>query len=129
MYIKLILSLFWTIFIFIGSITSGDTIDKIKWINIPHFDKIVHFTWYFVLFLFWYSWFIIKYSKWVKLTYRILLASFIIIYGFLMELLQAFFAYQRSFELNDILFNSLGTLTALIFFFPIYQSKIFGRFL
>ncbi len=129
MNLKLVLSVFWTIFIFLGSITSGNTIDKIKWIHIPHFDKMVHFVWYFVLYLLWYSLLIVKYSKWIKLISRIYIALIITIYGFLIELLQMFFAFQRSFELNDILINFSGILTALIFFFPIYQSKIFGRFL
>lgn len=129
MKVKLILSLLWTIFILIGSITSGDTIDKISWINIPHFDKIVHFIWYSVLYLFWYSWLIMKYTNCVNLNCRIFLVFIIILYGLLMELLQMFFAYQRSFELYDILINSIGTCSALILFFPLYQSKIFGRFL
>ncbi len=129
MKIKLFLSLLWTIFILIGSITSGETINKIGWINIPHFDKIVHFTWYFVLYLFWYSWLIAKYTNCINLNCRFFLASVIIVYGLLMELLQMFFAYQRSFEINDILINSIGAGIALIVFFPLYQSKIFGRFL
>lgn len=129
MKVKLILSLLWTIFILIGSMTSGETIDKISWINIPHFDKVVHFTWYFVLYFLWYSWLIMTHTNCVSLNCRIFLASVIIAYGLLMELLQMFFAYQRSFELNDILINTIGTSMALIVFFPIYQSKIFGRFL
>ena len=41
-FLKYRFSIIWAIIILILSGLSGDTVNKISFINIPHFDKIVH---------------------------------------------------------------------------------------
>lgn len=129
MNLKLIACTIWTIFVITSSLLSSSTIDKISFINIPHFDKIIHFIWYFGLYMLWYSYFITHKHRFISFSFRIILVSLIIFFGITIEFLQLFFTQDRKFEFLDVIFNTSGAIISMLFFFPIYQSKIFGRFL
>jgi VanZ family protein len=126
---NLLISILWTIFIIVGSIISGETLDNVSFLKIPHLDKVIHFLWYFVLFILWYSFLLSKNYKFVSLSYRLIVFLVLSAFGLMMEIVQKLFASHRYFEINDLLFNILGLFLGLLFFFPIYQNKFFGRFL
>jgi len=128
MNLKFITSILWTIFIIISSLISAKTVNKFSFFNIPYSDKIIHFIFYFILFLLWYNYTIsIKYN-YIHIQKRVILLLLVILFGILMELLQLSLTQTRTFEFSDIIINVIGSKTAFILFFPVYQSKIFGRF-
>lgn len=101
---------------------SGDTVDKNSFINIPHFDKIVHFGIYFVLCS------IIIFETGLlkeKYTFTALFYIFLISvsYGILMEIMQEYVFIKRSNDIFDVIANSTGTVFS-IFALIIYRNRI-----
>lgn len=126
---KLLISIVWTVFIIIGSSISGHTLDEVSFINIPYFDKLVHFIWYFFLYIFWYTYLINKNTQYQKITIRIVLTTLIILFGLLIEILQDKVFINRSSDIFDFIADSTGTIFAFLIFFKLYQSKVFRRYL
>ncbi|OFX23517.1 MAG: hypothetical protein A2033_16210 [Bacteroidetes bacterium GWA2_31_9] len=121
-FLKYRFSIIWAIIILILSGLSGDTVNKISFINIPHFDKIVHAGIYFILcsiIIYESGFFKSKYS--FSTLFTILLIS--ISYGILMEIMQEYVFIKRSNDLFDIIANSTGAVFS-IFAFVIYKKKI-----
>ena len=81
-------------------------------IPIPNKDKYVHFTFYFVFVVVWFL-----FSKPNKITRKIqwivLLSA--ISYGILMEICQGIFTSNRAPDVLDVIANSLGAITGLLF--------------
>ncbi|OFX37180.1 MAG: hypothetical protein A2X08_06275 [Bacteroidetes bacterium GWA2_32_17] len=128
MNISFIKAIIWAILIFIGSYISGNSLNEIKFINIPGFDKIIHFTWYFVLTLF----VLAGTDKWLG---KIKFISFLIIvlmcvsYGALMEYLQGTLFVARSMDIFDFIANSTGTIVGAILFSGLYKRKFWRKIL
>ena len=108
-------SLVWAAIIMILCGLPGDDLNKVKLINIPYFDKFVHWSLYFVFALF-----LISENnsqrKIGEVTYNaILIAAIISIsYGALIEILQKFVFIHRGAEIWDEVANTLGFLVAAI---------------
>lgn len=84
--------------------------------RIPHLDKLAHFTFYFVFAILFFL--TLKYEcKYVKKLVYIYTFSFIAAFllGISMEVLQKIITSTRSGEFLDILFNTFGTVVALLF--------------
>ncbi|HOU98818.1 MAG: VanZ family protein [Ignavibacteria bacterium] len=126
---NLVFSIIWTIIIIIGSAISGNTLDHVSILKIPHIDKIIHFIWYYVLYISWYSYFLKKNVRFIKIRYRLFLIITIICFGWVIELFQQYVFIKRSAELNDFIADSMGVIMAFTTYFYAYQSKLFGRFL
>lgn len=129
MSVRLVISLIWTLLIIIGSFISGNTLNKIPLINIPYFDKFIHFTWYFFLYIFWYSYMINRDVKNQKLAVRFGLIISIILLGLIIEIVQEKVSVNRSNDIFDFLAEIVGTFCAFLVFFKLYQSQIFGKYL
>lgn len=104
----------WATIVFILSTMSGDSINKVKLINIPHFDKVVHFGFYFILTLLLLSGF----HKWRssspdKKAYYIS-CVIAIMYGGVIELLQKHVFTNRALELFDFAANCAGTIIGVV---------------
>lgn len=83
-------------------------------ITIPHFDKLVHFSFYFILFLFTaYGW--KKQSQYAFLRQSPLFFIWFIcmLFGIAIEIGQETFTTTRHFDLEDILANGTGAFFAL----------------
>lgn len=110
-------TILWAGFILLASAISGNDLDKVKIITIPHFDKFVHLVLYFIFTLL-----LIAAQVKIKLTLQLNFSVLIIIilfaffYSLIMEILQRFVFEARSFELSDLLANSLGILFCLLLF-------------
>lgn len=77
-------------------------------------DKYVHFIFYFILTLL----FILNLGFTLKLKFSIIISFVIaVIYGIIIEILQGQLTENRKSEFADVLFNSLGSLTAAILVF------------
>jgi VanZ family protein len=100
----------WTVLITILSLI---TVEGIKsTIAIPHKDKMVHFVFYFVFVLLWFS---VKKasSNLKKISQTIFLLA--VGYGLLMEFLQNLLTDNRTGDVLDVLANTLGALMALLY--------------
>ncbi len=102
-----------TIFIAITSLVSLKGIKTVS-LGISNFDKIVHFTSYFLLTL---SWFFAMQTLWKNRKTKIILIVSLISYGIIIEALQGGMTTHRQADVFDILANSLGVLQAT-FLFP-----------
>lgn len=101
-------ALAWVLLIFVlCCLYSGSPIKKLP--RIPHFDKIVHFVFYTVLFVLLNKG-LKKQDRYHHLQQNAALfsAAFCLDYGILIELLQAFVFTWRSASLGDVAANSIG---------------------
>lgn len=107
-----------------ASILSGKQLNKVQLFEIKYFDKIIHFSMYFVLVLSMFS----SYSKsFTSITTQtkiaiVLLAAF---YGLSLEGVQYYFTTDRSAEVADMIANTVGCVVALFLYPALFRYKIF----
>ncbi|HVG17361.1 MAG TPA: VanZ family protein [Chitinophagaceae bacterium] len=103
-----VLATLWTIFISILFCLPGSALPKADWLSKIYFDKWVHIGFFMVLVILW-SWFLdIKRNR-IYLT--IIIVS--ILYGLTVELVQHYLIVNRSFDLGDLLADTVGALVGL----------------
>lgn len=78
---------------------------------IPHLDKLVHFSLYFVLILL----SLIIYQK-SKIRSKIIVMTGIFGFSLLIEIMQGILPFGRTFSLTDLLANLSGILTGFLLF-------------
>ena len=104
----LILAITWTIIVTVLSLSKISGLDTP--INIPNKDKVVHFVFYFLFYILWFSYFISEKNR-NQLLWIVLLVS--VSYGLLMEGLQGVVGTNRTPDLNDVYANTFGAFCAL----------------
>ena len=103
----------------------GDALPHNKLFNIPFFDKYVHFTMFLMLTaLFSYPFIFSDADETIVKAWFNKVAMYVILYGILMEFVQKYFVTGRSFDVTDILFDSLGSLAGLLVARKIMSKKI-----
>lgn len=108
---KNIFSILVALIILYLSLISSHTFDKVPIINIPEIDKIVHFGMYFSLM----SVIILEHRKTIKSNSRLFLTGLIpLLYGILMEVLQANVTTTRSASVFDVLANTAGIFGSVL---------------
>lgn len=106
-------SIAWAVVIFILCGIPGNQINKIKIIDIPHFDKIVHLSFYFTFTLL-----LIsennsqKHHRKVTLNAILIAAVISMSYGILIEIFQKFVFTNRGAEFLDVVANAFGFMLA-----------------
>jgi len=118
----------WAVLIFIGSAISGNTLNGVKLINISGFDKVVHFTWYFFLFLFIAA----GTNKWkgkLIISNAVIILFLCVLYGGMLEWLQGHIFIKRSEDIFDFIANSTGAIVASILFSFLYKRKFWKKWL
>jgi len=106
----------WNILIIIGSLWPAKDVPDLKFEIIPHLDKLIHFTMYFVLAIL-MLWGTrskpmdqrLKLTRWAMLIYCSGL-------GFFLEILQKCFDLGRNFDTFDVLANVAGAVVAAIIY-------------
>jgi len=102
------------------SLTSSHTFDKVPLINIPNIDKIVHFGMYLGLM----SVIILENRTNLRNNRRLFLTGLIpLLYGILMEILQATVTVTRTASFYDALANSSGILVSILLWIWIKPLK------
>ena len=94
------------------SLADSHTFDKVSFINIPNFDKIVHFVMYFVLM------FVITFEnrKTIKGPVNLIFIGLIpFFYGILLEILQSFLTVNRTGSIYDALSDIAGIMVSILF--------------
>lgn len=104
------LAFLWTCIVTVLSLVSIGNVGKS--ISIPNKDKYVHFTFYFIFVIVWFLFAnrtnITKKIKWIVLFSAIG-------YGILMEIFQGIFTSTRTPDIMDVIANSIGAITGLLF--------------
>lgn len=111
----------WALVVTFLSLISGDEVNKIKLMHIPHLDKAAHFGMYFVFtfLLIWdYSRYKAKSISWRKIIAYSLMIS--IMFGGVMELFQEIHSFRRNSSVKDFIANSAGAICAAIAFRTLY---------
>jgi VanZ family protein len=106
--IILVCALAWTILIIIGCSLPGSAVPKVP--LFPHFDKVVHFIFFFIFTMLWS---VYNNCKWVTTIY-IIITSFI--FGWLIEIYQKNYVIGRSFDVFDIIADTIGAVSFLIIY-------------
>lgn len=113
-------AILWFIISFILLIIPGDELPGGFFSKIPYFDKFVHLTMFLLLCgLFCYPF--INQEKRNKLQIYLFITFSAIAYGIAMEFVQKYFVRNRTFDVVDILFDTLGSFTGL---FVIRQLEV-----
>ncbi|HUX96011.1 MAG TPA: VanZ family protein [Bacteroidales bacterium] len=106
------------------SLKNADELNKVQFLNIPHFDKFAHFCMYFALMIV-----AIFESRKSLIGNRplLLLAIYPFLYGVLMEILQEILTTTRNASIYDVIFNTLGIFISVLVWMLImrvYREKI-----
>ncbi len=103
----------------------GSDLPKSSFFNFPYFDKIVHFTMFFLLtFFFSYPFTMYMQNKRAVKSWFVSIALSVLAYGIFMEFVQKYFVPGRSFDVADIIFDGLGTLTGIFAIMCFFKKKI-----
>lgn len=94
------------------SLMDTDGIEPQGLINIPHFDKIVHFLMYFTLAFFLMFEYYLHHKD--KIIHEIQVLLLPLFWGAAMEMMQLFFTDYRGAEWLDMLANTIGIIMAFI---------------
>lgn len=108
---SLILSISWTVIIFILCCTPGRFIPSNNWLELLSFDKFVHAGIFFVLTCLWLT-YGMQAQKLTTIAY-VLIVTASITYGGVLEVMQANIFSQRSGDWLDFIANSFGCLMGL----------------
>jgi len=105
------------------SLKNAGELNKIQFLNIPHFDKIAHFCMYFALM----SVILFESGKAAMKNHSFMVrALFPFFYGILMEILQSTLTTTRNGNPYDVIFNTLGIILSIAFWLVIrsvYKEK------
>ncbi len=114
-------NIIWAIVIFVLCSIPGDNLPQTSMIQIPHFDKMVHFGLFFIMGIF----LIAELRYQTKLT-RISIAfiTFVVIafYGGAIEILQEHYFTNRSGDFWDLFADVAGGITS-VFMFPFLKKQ------
>lgn len=122
--ISLLKTSLWVIIIFILCSIPGNKIPSNPLVNIPHFDKIVHFGIFFILGIFVMSSLNIP-KRTNKMRISLICMLIVFLYGGLIEVLQAYFFVNRSGDFYDLIADILGGLFAVLSFYYLKKQKDF----
>lgn len=83
--------------------------------DLPYFDKLVHFGMFFLLTAsFCFPFFRLNANYSIILSTFIRVVFWVILYGILMEFVQKFFTDGRSFDVVDIVFDTVGSVAGFL---------------
>ncbi|HEX8462121.1 MAG TPA: VanZ family protein [Segetibacter sp.] len=121
---RFIPGIIWLIVSFILLALPGDDLPHVGFFNIPYFDKCVHTGMFFMLtMLFTYPFFDNSFNSLPFFKKRVIkMAVAVIFYGITMEFFQKYFSQGRSFDVVDIVFDSIGSCAAGILIVYYYQK-------
>jgi VanZ family protein len=114
------LAVLWTVIIFVLCSTPGRFVPTTSWLELLSFDKFVHASIFFTLVCLW----LVYWFQSNKLSTKTVLLTLIlsIVYGGLLEIMQATLFSQRSGDWFDFIANSFGCVMGLWFFSKIKQK-------
>ncbi len=117
-------ALLWAGFIFLAISMSPDSIPEVDALNIPHIDKVIHFT-LFCVFSLWLLFGFAWQRKDKSPTRQMICVTFsiAILFGILTELFQYCCLKERQGSILDILANSFGTVFGIFLYNKLLIKK------
>jgi VanZ family protein len=119
--VSFIPGIIWTMIIFVLLVMPGSDIPSNDFFELIYFDKWVHIGLFSILTILWIYPFLGSISRSAGVFVIISLSS--ITYGVVMEFIQKYFATNRSFDLTDILADSIGTCLGLVLIIKFSKQK------
>ncbi|MFT4092158.1 MAG: VanZ family protein [Niabella sp.] len=106
------------------SIPGKDLPEETHFLNIPYFDKWVHFGIFAAFVWLWCRgiYRIITPSKNIRATYTLIAIAGTLL-GYAMELVQKYWIPNRDYDLWDVVADGLGCFTGLVFSLIIFRKK------
>lgn len=118
-------ALFWTGVILYFCLKNADEIRKI---DIPQFDKFIHFVFHFVFTILWILYVKKKFKNATNLLIFIIVVLFSLVFGIAVEMMQQYFTINRTSDIFDVVANLSGTLTAVLLIIIVNSSnKLLSR--
>ena len=106
----------WFFIVGVLTLIPGNDVPEVGWLNIPHFDKLVHAGMFAVLtFLFSLPYIRSSFTVEAKKNMVLRISLVMITWGFFIEVIQKNFVPGRSFEWLDVMADAVGVLLALLF--------------
>jgi VanZ family protein len=116
-----------SLFILYASITTGEKFEKVHFINIPNFDKIVHFIFYLLLSISLYT--SLNRNTLIKKSDQVIINLVLVIsYGLIIEMLQYYLTSNRQAEIFDVIANTLGCISGILIF-PVLNKIGLAKYL
>lgn len=116
------IAILWAIIILVLCGMPPQDVDKVKFIDFPHIDKVVHFCLYFVMGVLVVAVLslngTLKKSKWLLLVS----ISICFIYGWIIEIFQQVLFTGRSYEVMDIVADTAGAIVGVLLYRPISRA-------
>jgi VanZ family protein len=102
----------------------GNDLPQSSFFDFPYFDKIVHFTMFFLLTVFFsYPFAILLHDKPAIKSWFISIALYALAYGIVMEFVQKYFVPGRAFEVADIMFDGFGSSAGMLSMMLLLKKK------
>jgi VanZ family protein len=95
----------------------GSALPKEKWLEGIYFDKWVHVGLFAILVFLWRSAF-----DWDYANYNLIILLSAVLYGFAVEIIQLYWISNRSFDLFDLLADTIGSIVGLLVFLRVYKK-------
>ena len=114
------LAICWIMLIAVGHALPGSDLLNTVFLNIPHFDKLVHLGMFLTAYFLVTKAFLQQYSQ----SYNRYLVVWLIAYGLLLEYLQGAIFIDRSMDVYDVLADVVGVFSGLLLYrkFPFYLA-------
>ena len=109
--IFLYLAIFWTGLILYLCLKNAN---EIKQIEIPNFDKIIHFVFHFVFTTLWFLYLKKKFNSSNNINLLVITLIISLVFGIAIELMQQYFTATRTADVFDVLANLFGAFLAVI---------------
>lgn len=106
----------WFVFMNILFFLPGSALPEESWFDKVHLDKWVHVCIFASLIFLWRSAFEWKHSLWLFL-------AIVVLYGLLVEVIQGLWIANRSFDLFDLLADTIGAVIGLYIWSRVYKKN------
>jgi len=113
----------WLLIISYGLYLPAESLPRKPFINIPHFDKIVHFGLFFVLCLL-----LFRPLKQLRKNYLFWAPLISVIFGAVFELTQHLFSSSRNSNIYDFVANCTGIGISLVFYYFLVSNKKWEKY-
>lgn len=89
-------------------------VNEIKQIEIPNFDKIIHFVFHFVFTTLWFLYLKKKFNSSNNINLLVITLIISLVFGIAIELMQQYFTATRTADVFDVLANLFGAFLAVM---------------
>ena len=118
----------WGILIFVIISMPASSIPDSSFLDIPHFDKLVHFSMFLGFTFLLCAGFYLKDKKGITSIHFLFVALIGLLYGGITELFQEFFFDSRHGSFVDFIANTIGVVAGITVFCFLRKSKLMAVF-